>query len=438
MMKRRTVVALLTAMIVAAPSWAADERAPLPPDLDAVPSDALAFVHLRIADIWKSESLKGMRESIAKAGEKAIAGFDKRFLPAPSSIDRLTVVVFPRGAEAKDEMGVCAILFVNKPFERSEFLKSALPAAVEKKAAGGSYWADAGSGIAVSFIRDSMIVFANIPSMQRFVEKRASGPRALTDALQAATAARHVTVGLNISMIPGKQDDVVPPQVRPLLAAKTSWLSFDLSKNSQIDLTLNFADEQAAEAGMKAAEELAKLGRESIKQKRQEMRAAIAGDGKLAPLDKLPEMAAMLAGLGVLERLDAFLAAPPIKRDRLAVKASTMMPTASMAPLAVAAGFSAYSIDMYLQDAKEAKAALQVKALDVAVKAYKLKNDKFPEKLDDLLKPKPLIENADGLTDPWGRKFQYDRKGFKHNGEQPDIWTVTPENKTIGNWTEKK
>jgi Type II secretion system (T2SS), protein G len=437
-MKRRTVIALLTAMIVAVPSWAADERAPLPPDLDAVPSDALAFVHLRIADIWKSESLKGVRESIAKAGEKAIAGFDKRFLPAPSSIDRLTVVVFPRGAGAKDEMGVCAILFVNKPFERSEFLKSALPAAVEKKAAGGSYWVDAGSEIAVSFIQDSMIVFGNVTGVQRFVEKRASGPRALTDALQAASANRHVTIGVNISMIPAKEIDAAPPQVRPLLAAKTSWLSFDLTKNSQIDLILNFADEQAAEAGMKSAAELAKLGREFVKQKRQEMRAAIAGDGTLAPLDKLPEMAAMLAGLGALERFDAFLAAPPIKRDRLAVKASTIMPTASMAPLAVAAGLAAWSTEMYLQEAKEAKAALQVKALDTAVKAYKLKNDKFPETLDDLLKAKPFIENADLLTDPWGRKYQYDPKGRRHNGEQPDIWALTPENKTIGNWTEKK
>jgi hypothetical protein len=437
-MKCRTAVALLAAMIVAAPSWAADERAPLPPDLDAVPSDALVFVHLRIADIWKSESLKGMRESIAKAGEKALAGFDKRFLPAPSSIDRLTLVVFPRGAEAKDAMGVCAILLVNKPFERSEFLKSALPAAVEKKAAGGSYWVDARSEIAVSFIRDSMIVFGNVAGVQRFVEKRTSGPRALTDALQAASANRHVTIGVNISIIPAKEVDDAPPPVRSLLAAKTSWLSFDLSKNSQIDLILNFADEQAAEAGMKAAEELAKLGREFIKQKRQEMRAAIAGDGRPAPLDKLPEMAAMLAGLGALERLDAFLAAPPIKRDRLAVKASTIMPTASIAPLAVAAGFAAYSIDMYLQDAKAAKAALQVKALDVAVKAYTLRNSKVPEKLEDLLMPKPLIENADLLTDPWGRKYQYDPKGPKHNGQQPDIWTVTPENKTIGNWTEKK
>jgi hypothetical protein len=189
---------------------------------------------------------------------------------------------------------------------------------------------------------------------------------------------------------------------------------------------------------MKAAEELAKLGRESLKKGRQEMRAAIAGDGQPAPFDKLPEMAAMLAGLGALERFDAFLTAPPIKRDRLTVKASTMMPTASLAPLAVAGGFAAYSIDMYLQDAKATKAALQVKALDVAVKAYMLKNEKFPENLDDLLKPKPLIENADGLTDPWGRKFQYDPKGPRHNGELPDIWTLTPENKTIGNWTEKK
>src|SRR5580700_6881256 len=94
-MKAQFIWALLTIAIVAAPAPGAQDSAsaPLPPDLAAVPADALGFVHVRVADIWKSDALKEFRETVMRAGPKALIGFDKRFLPAPSSIDRLTFVL---------------------------------------------------------------------------------------------------------------------------------------------------------------------------------------------------------------------------------------------------------------------------------------------------------------------------------------------------------
>src|SRR5438128_12675618 len=65
----------------------------LPADLALVPADGLGFVHVRLADIWKSEYFKEWRDTVLKAGNEALAAFDNRFVLTPSSIDRLTVAL---------------------------------------------------------------------------------------------------------------------------------------------------------------------------------------------------------------------------------------------------------------------------------------------------------------------------------------------------------
>jgi hypothetical protein len=69
---------------------------------------------------------------------------------------------------------------------------------------------------------------------------------------------------------------------------------------------------------------------------------------------------------------------------------------------------------------------------------YKLHNGDWPPSLDALAAPQPdggppLIAPA-YLTDPWGHPWQYDPAGPRNGGERPDIWTVTPQGKVIGNW----
>jgi hypothetical protein len=84
---------------------------------------------------------------------------------------------------------------------------------------------------------------------------------------------------------------------------------------------------------------------------------------------------------------------------------------------------------------KDAKVKIQ--ALDQAVRIYYSQNGNWPASLEDLAKPsaggKRLIK-ADALVDPWGKPFRYDPAGPSNGGEKPDIWTVAPGGKTIGNW----
>lgn len=77
-------------------------------------------------------------------------------------------------------------------------------------------------------------------------------------------------------------------------------------------------------------------------------------------------------------------------------------------------------------------------SLTHACQAYRIKRDRFPKNLEELLAKDalggPYLEGPDALIDPWGRRYQYDPKGPRNNGAKPDIWTVTPQGIEIGNW----
>ncbi len=416
-MKARFIFTLLAITIVPAQVLAGqdDASATLPPDLAAVPADAIGFVHVRVADIWKSDSLKEVRETVMKAGAKALEGFDKRFLPAPSSIDRLTFVVVPHDGELQTkDPAYFAILSINKPVDQNEFLKSTMPDAAEKKTTNGSYWVDAKLETAVSFVNERMIVFGTVAGVQSFVEKRSGGPGPLSGALHAANSTRQITVGANLSLLPAKELHEAPAFARPLLLAKTAMLSFDLHENAQIDLHLNFADEKAAVAGLTAVQNLAKEGREDLKESREKMLKTVLGDGKPAPLEKLPESAMALLALGGMERLDAFLADLPVKRDRQMLRLSTTMPSisyAAMAPMAMGMAMFLPQVRQVRTAASRASSINNLKQIGLAMQNYHDANGTLPPTAICDKNGKPLLSWRVAILPYMGQNDLY--KQFK-------------------------
>lgn len=72
------------------------------------------------------------------------------------------------------------------------------------------------------------------------------------------------------------------------------------------------------------------------------------------------------------------------------------------------------------------------------VELHFLKTRSYPESLDDLMEsPRggepPLIKKSSALMDPWGNQYQYRYPG-EENPDSFDLWTVTPDGQTIGNW----
>lgn len=64
-----------------------------PVDLAMMPPDAVAVVHIRGKELWKSELMTGLRNTIEKAGVKAVAAFENGFYPKPSTLDRITLII---------------------------------------------------------------------------------------------------------------------------------------------------------------------------------------------------------------------------------------------------------------------------------------------------------------------------------------------------------
>lgn len=93
-----------------------------------------------------------------------------------------------------------------------------------------------------------------------------------------------------------------------------------------------------------------------------------------------------------------------------------------------------------LEKAKISAAQTQIKLLDNAVTLYRLNNNSFPQKLERLLEAdpnnasQPYLKERTSLIDPWNKPYQYDAEGPKNKGLTSDIWTVTPDKKTLGNW----
>jgi hypothetical protein len=90
------------------------------------------------------------------------------------------------------------------------------------------------------------------------------------------------------------------------------------------------------------------------------------------------------------------------------------------------------------EDAKVAAAKAQIAVLDKAIQAYRVKHDQYPETLQALTEGDKAFVEASALIDPWKNPYQYNAAGPKNKGKKPDVWTVTPDKKTLGNWPEEK
>lgn len=133
--------------------------------------------------------------------------------------------------------------------------------------------------------------------------------------------------------------------------------------------------------------------------------------------------------------------------NRLVVRSAfTLMEMLVVVAIIVAlAGMGGYYLMGTFSQSKEDIARSHVrKTLTEACKTYWIRNnEQWPPQLEVLLVPDPhgrppVLEDQDALIDPWGKQYQYVATGTQNNGMRPDIFTVSPSGKTIGNWPEAR
>jgi hypothetical protein len=369
------------------------------PELEYVPNDAFAFAHVKLADLWKNEALKDVRGILEKAGPKAIEAFDKRFVPAPSTVERLTAYMPPPNFMGREEFNLVFILTLSKPFDKDRFLKQ-LGKTTERKGRNGAFIVDEEEAVAVRFLDDKTMAFGTLQAIQHMVDfAPPMKPGPLTPALELAAGSRPVVVGFNATTLPAEALDQflsheIPEPLHPLFRAQGVTLSLDLDGDGHIHANAAYADGKAADAAEKSVEVATSMAKGLIEETRKKLSEKVFGGGKDAKIDDLPEAAASLLGLGALQHAEDLLNAKPVKRSGDSLAATIALPPhfkSALGTAAVAGSMLAPAVGKLKEQASRAQSSNNLKQIGLALHNYHDTNGAFPAAAVVDKKGKPML-----------------------------------------------
>ena len=387
---RSGLLACLTMLLGLAPPAAAQKD--LPPDLAAVPADALGFVHVRLADLWKSELFRDFRDMVQKAGDDALRAFDRRFVPAPSSLDRLTVfVAAPQGKRADPEP--VFILTTSKPFDREQFLKQTIPGARPQKAPGGDFYLDDKTRTAVRLVNDSTIAFGDAPAMAGWLGRAPEHSPLLQAARDAGLADKTIVIGVYGGLLPPDAARAIPDPLRPLLP-QVALFSLDLTGAAKAELRLVYADAQRAADAEAAAKAGIERARQALAEFRQEALKQVLGDGKPGSISDLPVAATSLLGIGTMQYYDELLRDLPIRRTGASLHLAVTVPKGASSIVGVYAssvGLLLPAVQKVREAAARAQSANNLHQIGLAMLFHHDNKGEFPAAAIVDKKGKPLL-----------------------------------------------
>lgn len=310
-----------------------------------VPPDAAGFVHVRAADLWKADAMADARAVLGKAGDDALKAVDAAFAPAPSTLDRVTVVALRGAAPAAPQPGAIlpprkglkddfapppppappgrdveavGLLAFSAPFDFTKVRTANLPNALALKVGDTQVWVDDKSGVALYPAGERALVVGPVEAVKLFLlrPKPADGP--LAPALKlAAAGARHVVAAVSQkpSLLPPDLTRDLPPEFGHVLRAEALAVGVAVGRGVRVDLRAGYKDEAAAADAEAAVRKGAEAGRKAVAEAKARLREKVvpAAPGVRSAAE-LPEAVAGLFALGALGSVDDWLAAPPLFR----------------------------------------------------------------------------------------------------------------------------
>jgi general secretion pathway protein G len=119
-----------------------------------------------------------------------------------------------------------------------------------------------------------------------------------------------------------------------------------------------------------------------------------------------------------------------------------------VAIIVMLAGLGGYYVIGRYEEAKVSTAKFKAQQISSALETYRIDHDEYPADLTALLQKSelgkgPYLTKQEDILDPWGKMYQYDQSGQQNAArgaviQRPDVFTTTPDGRTIGNFSDNK
>ncbi|MBA4062404.1 MAG: hypothetical protein C0501_01610 [Isosphaera sp.] len=238
---------------------------PADPTLNPVPTDAFAFVSVKVSRLWDNPAAKPVRDWVAAQKD---APLDRILGVPPADLDRVTL--FAPTLRALDRGEPLVLATTRKPYNEARVLKAlgvggGDPRGQPAKPGGRVFPLDGPFGW-VALVDDRTLLFVpeRLPEdagpalLAQLVGRKGDGP--LAQALLAAQV-HDLTVGVDVRALAGEfadrgagADRRLAPYL-PLLRARSAAVVADFDKTARVRFVMNFPDADAARKAAPALEE---------------------------------------------------------------------------------------------------------------------------------------------------------------------------------------